>query len=152
MRRMLRAFSRRPDLFRHRRALAGTGIAGTDTPYRFFWPTAHWIAQHWPGALVLDRDDQEATRELLAALPPMLETAQAEWLIAQHPEDLGPVDKLVPYGMTDADFVIGLIAAMPGDDFSREAFGDRLDLSYVLRAGRDTPQRTTARCERSGID
>ena len=151
VRRMLREFSRRPDLLRHRKALAGSGIAGTDTPYRFFWPTAHWITRHWPGALVLDRDDEQATRELLAALPPLLETAQAEWLIAQHPEDLGPVDKLVPRGMTDADFVNGLIAAMPGDEFSREAFGDRLDLSYLLRAGPDTPQRTTARFERAGI-
>ena len=151
VRRMLQEFRRRPDLLRYRKALAGTGIAGTDTPYRFFWPTAHWIALHWPGALMLDRDDEEATRELLAALPPLLETAQAEWLTAQHPEDLGPFDKLVPRGMTDADFVNGLIAAMPGDEFSREAFGDRLDLSYVLRAGPDTPQRTTARFERTGI-
>ena len=148
VRRMLREFSRRPDLRRHRDALAGTGMAGTDTPYRFFWPTAHWIAQHWPGALMLDRDDEEAIREILAALPPLLEPAQAEWLIGLHPRNLAPVDRLVPRGMTDADFLIGLIAAMPGDDVSREAFGDRLDLSYVLRAGRNTPERTTARFDR----
>jgi hypothetical protein len=53
--------------------------------------------------------------------------------------------------MTDADFLIGLIAVMPGDDFSREAFGDRLDLSYVLRAGRDTPERTNARFDRLDV-
>ena len=148
VRRMLREFSQRPELRRHRNDLAGTGIAGTDTPYRFFWPTAHWITQHWPGALVLDRDDEEAIREILAALPPLLEPAQSEWLLGRHPTDLAPVDRLVPRGLTDADFLIGLIAAMPGDDFSREAFGDRLDLSYVLRAGRDTPERTTARFDR----
>ena len=151
VRRMLHAFNRRPELRRHRNALAGSGIAGTDTPYRFFWPTAEWIAQHWPGALVLDRDDEEAIREILAALPPLLEPAQSEWLIARHPKDLGPVDRLVPRGMTDADFLIGLIAAMPGDDFSREAFGDRLDLSYVLRPGPGTPERTTARFDRVGV-
>lgn len=151
VRRMLREFSRRPELRRHRNALAGTGIAGTDTPYRFFWPTAHWIVQHWPGALILDRDDEEAIREILAALPSLLEPAPAEWLIGQHPKDLAPFDRLVPHGMTDADFLIGLIAAMPGDDFSREAFGDRLDLSYVLRAGPDTPERTTARFDRTEV-
>jgi muconolactone delta-isomerase len=151
VRRMLREFGRRPELRRHRNALASTGIAGTDTPYRFFWPTAHWIAQHWPGALVFDRDDEEAIHEILAALPPLLEPAQAEWLIGQHPKDLAPFDRLVPHGMTDADFMIGLIAAMPGDDFSREAFGDRLDLSYVLRAGPDTPERTTARFDRTDV-
>lgn len=151
VRRMLRGFSRRPDLRRYRAALTGTGIAGTATPYRFFWPTAQWIASNWPGALVLDRDDEEATREILAALPPLLEPAQAEWLIAQHAVDLAPFARLVPRGMTDADFLIGLIAAMPGDDFSREAFGDRLDMSYLLRAGRSTPERTTARFSRSRI-
>jgi hypothetical protein len=151
VRRMLHAFSQRPELRRHRNALAASGIAGTDTPYRFFWPTAEWIARLWPGALVLDRDDDEATREILAALPPLLEPAQSEWLIARHPKDLGPVDRLVPRGMTDADFIITLIAAMPGDEFSREAFGDRLDLSYVLRPGPGTPERTTARFDRVGV-
>ncbi|MBF8293411.1 MAG: hypothetical protein HW392_2238, partial [Steroidobacteraceae bacterium] len=144
-RRMLRAFSRRADLQRHRKSLAGSGIAGTDTPYRFFFPTAEWISQHWPGALVLDRDDEEAIRGILAVLPPLLEPVQAEWIAGQHPKDFSPVDRLVPSGMTDADFVNSLIAGMPGDEFSREAFGDRLDLSYILRAGRDTPERTTAR-------
>jgi hypothetical protein len=142
---MLRAFSRRPDLRTHRSSLAGSGIAGTDTPYRFFFPTAHWISRHWPGALVLDRDDEEATCELLAVLPPLLEPSQAEWLASQNPKDFSMIDRLVPAGMTDADFVNSLIAGMPGDEFSREAFGDRLDLSYILRAGRNTPERTTAR-------
>jgi len=151
VRRMLQAFSQRPDLRRYRHALAGSGIAGTDTPYRFFWPTAHWIAQQWPGALVLDRNDEEAIREILAALPPLLDSAQAEWFSSQHAKDLAPVDRLVPHGMTDADFIIGLIAGMPGDDFSREAFGDRLDLSYVLRPGPRTPERTTARFDRVDV-
>ncbi len=151
VRRMLREFSRRPELRRYRHALAGSGIAGTDTPYRFFSPTAHWIAQHWSGALVLDRSDEEAVREILAALPALLDSAQAEWFISQHAKDLAPLDRLIPHGMTDADFIIGLIAGMPGDDFSREAFGDRLDLSYVLRSGPGTPERTTARFDRADI-
>ena len=145
--RMLRSFHRRPDLRKHRDSLAASGIAGTDIPFRFFFPTAHWISQHWPGALVLDRDDEEAMRDLIKVLPPLLEPAQAEWIASQHPEDLefAPFERLIPPGTTDADFVNCLIAAMPGDEFSREAFGDRLDLSYVLRAGRNTPERTTAR-------
>ena len=77
---MLKDFRRRSDLRRHRAALAGSGIAGTDTPYRFFWPTAQWIAQCWPGALVLDRNDEEATREILAALPvPSTRRRQHGW-------------------------------------------------------------------------
>lgn len=146
-RRMLQSFSRRADLRRHRGSLTASGIAGTDTPFRFFFPTAQWITQHWPGALVLDRDDEEAIRDLIKVLPLLLEPAQAEWIAGQQPKDLdfSPFERLIPHGMTDADFVNVLIAGMPGDEFSREAFGDRLDLSYVLRAGRNTPQRTTAR-------
>jgi hypothetical protein len=150
-RRMLADFRRRADLRKHRGKLSGSGIAGTDTPYRFFWPTAHWIGQHWPGSLVLDRDDLEAIREIRVALPSLLDPAQAEWLAGQHPKDLAPLDRLVPFGMTDADYVDDLIAALPGDEFSREAFGDRLDMSYVLREGRNTPERTTARFDRVDI-
>lgn len=144
---MLKSFRRRPDLRKHRDSLAASGIAGTDTPFRFFFPTAHWISQNWPGALVLDRDDKEAIRDLIKVLPSLLEPSQAEWIAGQHPQepDLSPFERLIPPGTTDADFVNGLIAGMPGDEFSREAFGDRLDLSYVLRAGRNTPERTTAR-------
>jgi hypothetical protein len=144
---MLKAFRRRPDLRMHRDSLAASGIAGTDTPFRFFFPTAHWISRHWPGALVLDRDDEEAIRDLIKVLPPLLEPSQTEWIATRQPKelDLAPFEGLIPPGMTDADFVNGLIAGMPGDEFTREAFGDRLDLSYVLRAGRATPQRTTAR-------
>jgi hypothetical protein len=150
-RRMLNHFHRRGDLRRHRAALAGTGIAGTDTPYRFFFPTAEWITGHWPGALVLDRADTLAESDLLKVLPSLLEPAQAEWVAGRPRKDYALLDQLAPEGMTDADFVNGLIAAMPGDEFTREAFGDRLDLSYVLRAGRDTPERTTARLDRGPV-
>jgi hypothetical protein len=52
-----------------------------------------------------------------------------------------------PEGVTDADFLIGLAAAMPCDEASREAFFDRMDPPFLLCAGRDTPERTTARLE-----
>ena len=151
VRRMLLAFHLRADLRRHRDALAGTGIAGTATPYRFFWPTACWIAQQWPGALRLDRDDLDAARAIIDVLPQLLEPVQAEWLRGRRAATLGVLDRLVPRDRTDADFLIGLIVQMPGDDFSREAFGDRLDMSYVLRAGRGTPERTTARIDLAAV-
>jgi len=150
-RRMLRGFARRPDLRRHRDALAGSGIAGTDTPYRFFWPTAYWITQQWPGALWLDRKDKEATREIIAALPQLVGPPQPARLKRRKVTNLTALDTLRPRGVTDAEFLVGLIAGMPGDEFSREAFGDRLDLSYVLRAGRGTPERTTARFDRGAV-
>ncbi|MGH8204464.1 MAG: hypothetical protein ACREST_07630, partial [Steroidobacteraceae bacterium] len=76
---MLRGFRRRVDLRRHRASLAGSGIAGTDTPYRYFWPSARWISLTWPGALRIDRSDPEHAQSILDALPQLLEPAQLEF-------------------------------------------------------------------------
>lgn len=143
-RRVLRAFARRADLRRHRAALAGSGIAGTDTPFRFFWPTARWIAREWPGALVLERDDEDHARAILEVLPQLLDPVQAEWLRGRRNATLAVLDELRPQGVTDADFLIGLVDAMPWDEASREAFFDRMDPPFLLRAGRGRPERTTA--------
>jgi hypothetical protein len=144
-RRILRDFHKRPDLLRHRRTLAGSGIDGTDTPFRFFWPTARWISRTWPGSLVLERDDPDHERAILAALPILLEPAQAEWLRGLGKPTLAVLDRLRPTQVTDAEFLIGLVEAMPCDEAHREAFFDQMDPPFVLRAGRATPQRTTTR-------
>jgi len=150
-RRELRRFARRSDLRRHRKALAGSGIAGTDTPFRFFWPTAHWISQEWPGALTIERDDPDHARAILEALPGLLDPARAEWLRQQRKPTLAVLDRMRPRGVTDADFLIGLVAAMPWDEPSREAFFDRMDPPFLLHAGRGTPDRTTARFPRGPL-
>ncbi|HEY8266707.1 MAG TPA: hypothetical protein VIG03_09040 [Steroidobacteraceae bacterium] len=144
-RRMLRAFRARPDLRRHRALLAGTGIAGTDTPYRFFWPSARWISRTWPGALSIERGDPEHERAILDALPLLLLPAQAEYLRTIPDPEIDVLDALRPRTVTDADWFIGLVADLPGDDATREAFFDRIDPPFVLRAGRATPERTTTR-------
>lgn len=146
-RRQLARFRRRPDLRRSRKALAGTGIAGTDTPYRFFWPTARWISARWPGALRIDRRDAGQLEPLLESLPQLVPPAQAELLTRGGRATAATIDRLCPRGTTDADWFIGLVAAMPGDEASREAYFDRIDPPLVLRAGPSTPQRTTARMD-----
>jgi len=147
-RNMLQSFQRRADLRRHRAALAGSGIAGTDTPYRFFWPTANWISRTWPGALTIDREDPEHAQAILDALPQLLEPAQAELLRRREKPTLEVFDELRPRGLTDADYFISLVAAMPGDDNTREAFFDRIDPPFILGPGRSTPERTTAHFDR----
>lgn len=146
-RRMLYDFHKRSDLKRHRHALAGTGIAGTDTPFRFFWPTARWISRNWPGSLILERDDPDHAQAILETLPLLLEPAQAEWLRSQRKPTLAVMDRLRSDSVTDADFLIGLVEAMPCNETHREAFFDRMDPPFLLRAGPSTPQRTTARLE-----
>lgn len=147
VRRMLLEFRRRPDLRRHRAALAGSGIAGTDTPYRFFWPTARWLSARWPGALRLDRSDAGQVQALVDALPQLLEPAQAELLRRFPHPALDALDRFRPRGLGDGDYFISLVSAMPGDDFTREAFFDRIDTPFILRPGRSTPERTTARLD-----
>lgn len=151
VRRLLTAFRQHPDLRRHRAALAGSGIAGTDTPYRFFWPTARWISSRWPGALVIDREDPEHVRAILDALPQLLEPVPAGLLRALPLQTAKILDRLRPRGMTDADYLISLVSAMPGDEAAREALFDRVDPPFLLRAGKDTPERTTARFDRLAL-
>lgn len=142
---LLGRFRHRPDLKRAHKALAGTGIAGTDTPYRFYWPTARWISARWPGALCIDRSDPSQAQAILEALPQLVPAVQSEYARQSGTLTLDTLDRLCPRGVTDADWFIGLVAAMPGDEATREAFFDRVDPPFVLRAGRTTPERTTAR-------
>ena len=61
VRRLLATFDRRADLRRFRKELADTGIAGTDTFYPFYYPTALWLARRW--------GDRLQPRSLVPALP-----------------------------------------------------------------------------------
>jgi hypothetical protein len=142
---MLGRFRHRPDLGRARGMLAGTGIAGTDIPYRFYWPTARWISERWPGALCIDRSDPTQAQAILESLPQLVPAVQSEYIKQAGTLTLDALDRLCPRGVTDADWFIGLVEAMPGNDVTREAFFDRIDPPFILRAGRTTPERTTAR-------
>ncbi len=141
---MLEGFERRRDLRKHAPGLGNSGIVGTETHYRFYQPTADWMAQRWPGALRLDRSDREPLERLSSALSRLLPNGQAAWLKDEANDPYAALDRMRPASISDADFLLGLIRQMPGDEFVRETFGDNLDLSYVLAPGRGTPERTTA--------
>ncbi len=140
--RMLANFHRRADLRRHRAALADTGIAGTAIHYRFFWPSARWLARRWPRALVLDRRDKEAEEKLAGALPLLVTPAEAAWLKEGGMRAYAALDRLRAQDETDAVFLVRRVEAMAGDEATREAFFDSIDASCVLKAGRDTPSRS----------
>jgi hypothetical protein len=140
---MLDRFDRRPDLRRHREALADSGIAGTAIRYRFFWSTALWLATRWPDLLTLGRDDGEAAANLDKALPLIAPACAAEWFNAGTLPALPAMDRLRGR-KTDAAWLAGRIAAMPGDGFTREAFADAIDAPFVLEPGPDTPSRSRA--------
>lgn len=153
--RMLLRFERRPDLRRHRAALADSGIAGTDIHYAFFWNTACWLAERWPDRLALDWEAQDDWTALGQALP-----ALAPYAGGPSFRELQRVDELTTReslrclldpGVTDAACVLQRLRELPGTEVTREALHDLLSLYYVLRAGSGTPSRTRAKHPRSPV-
>ena len=142
--RMLRGFARRTDLQRHREALADSGIAGTTIRYRFFWPTACWLAHRWPAQFRLDRNDGAAGDNIAGALPHLVTPPEAQWLRGREPDGYDALDSLRGRAI-DATWLVRGIESMPGDTFTRESFYDGLDPSCELVPGRDTPTRTLGR-------
>ncbi|MGH8699130.1 MAG: hypothetical protein ACREVS_21775, partial [Burkholderiales bacterium] len=143
-------FTRRADLRRHRDALADSGVAGCDIRYRFFWPTALWLAARWPGRLAIDWDEVDDPDRLAAALPLLVTPLAATWLRIRKPEPRAALDRLRGRD-TDAGFFVRRVAAMPGDDFTREAMFDALEPPFVLRPAPGSPSRTHARYERAPV-
>ncbi len=143
--RMLGGFARRADLRRHRAALTDSGIAGTDIHYRFFWPAARRLAARWPELLAIDWDNVHDEEALSRVLPLLVSPTEAAWLRVRRPEPREALDRLRGRKISDGTFYVRRVEALPGDDFTREASFDGVDLAMVLRAGRDTPSRTLAR-------
>ncbi len=149
-RRLLGAFDARGDLRRRRGELADSGIAGTDTHYRFYWQTARWLARRWPGHLEInwpEFENRDRLTGLLHLLLPYSETPALDEL------DLGPaewIERLEGPGETDGAFLVRRFDALAADDFVRETVFEELDVPFRLTAGADTPSRTRARYRRAG--
>jgi hypothetical protein len=148
---MLAGFAGRADLRAHRATLADSGIAGTPVYYRFFAGQAQWLGQRWPDNLRLDRDDTDAEARIAQALPPLLTLAEAHALIELKLSGYAALDRLRGSNETDAVFLLRRIAAMPGNGFTREAYSDTVDASFVLAPGPDTPSRTAAHFARAPV-
>ena len=142
--RMLGGFAGRRDLRRHRRALADSGIAGTATEYRFYWPTARWLARRWGRQLAIVWNDF-AERDRLADLLPLL-TLYAE-TPALDEIDYSPrawLARLKGPDETDAAFMVRRFEALPLGSFAREKIYDQLDPPLRIAPGPGTPSRTLA--------
>ncbi len=142
---ILERFADRADVRRHRDALADSGIAGTTIRYRFFWPSARWLAGRWPDHLALDRSDAEAEEAIARALPLLVTPVEAAALRELNLPGYAAIDRLRGRRETDGAFLVRRVAAMPGDTLTREAFFDGLDASFELLPGADAPSRTHAR-------
>jgi hypothetical protein len=141
----LAGFGARGDLRRHRRALADSGIAGTDTYYSFYWPTASWLAARHADQLTIDWPEftnRGKLPGLLSILLPYSEQPAFDLLSLTPQEWLA---RLKAPDETDATFLIRRFAALPGDTFTREKAYEDLDVPIRLSAGPATPSRTQAK-------
>lgn len=141
---MLDTFDRRADLRRHRRLLQDTGIAGTTIRYSFYFSTAHWLSQRFPGALRVvwkAYGKRQLLRDRLALLATWPETPGLD-------EIVWPVEtwvrRLAGPGTSDADFLIRRLARLGRSEVEREVFYDELDLEFDLASGAGTPSRSRA--------
>ncbi len=145
---LLVGFGRRTDLRAHRDALAYSGIVGTVIWFPFFYPTARWIAQRWPDALRLDRNDAVADESIGKLLPTLVTPLEAHALREAHLTGYAALDRLRGR-RSDATFLIERVDAMPGSDETREAFYDVINPSCELRPAAGTPSRTDAHYARA---
>jgi hypothetical protein len=141
---MLQAFDRRADLRFHRDELAYSGIAGTVLWFPFFYATACWLVERWPGRLALMRSDTVAGESIEALLPALLTPVEAHGLREAKLTGYAALDA-VRGTEPDAAFLIRCVATLHGaDDRTREAIYDAINPSCELRPGPDTPNRTRA--------
>lgn len=143
VRRMLARFHERREPVRLRR-LDGTGIAGTATYYRFFAPTARWLAMQWPEHIHVDWaefDQEEKLEELLPLLALYSETPGLDEFAFPVREW---VARLKGPNETDAAFLIKRLSALPLDTFTWETLYNSLGFPLKLSPGTNTPNRTRA--------
>jgi len=139
---MLAGFDQRPDLRRHRKALANSGIAGTSIYISFFAEAAIWLAKRWGDSLSVDwrefkrADDLEPYLERFALFCETLGLDELtlsvrEWIAHMK----GPSE-------TDAAFLVRRFRALHLDGRLHEMLYDALDPPLILAPGPDTPART----------
>ncbi len=143
--RLLQRFDRRPDLRHHARALASSGVAGTPIRFRFFEPTARWLAERWPQHLVVDWREFENLERLEGLLPLLALPAETPGLDEIDLPVREWIQRMKGREETDATFLVRRLAALPLDPFAREILYDELDPPLVLAPGPGTPSRTRAR-------
>ena len=145
--RMLAGFDRRGDLRRFAKELADSGIAGTETRYRFFAETAFWLARRYPGDLFVDWPELSVKQEemLLERLPLLAHFAETPGL-DEAPLSLRQwVRRMKGEREGDGAFLARRFDAIDAEPFLKQAFYDEVDLPLRLRAAPDAPSRTHAR-------
>ena len=145
--RMLDRFAQRPDLRAQRDALADSGLAGTEVWFRFFEPTARWLARRWPERLTIDWDAFENSERLATFLPVLAHPAEHPALDELDRDGRGWIDAMRSPRETDAAFLVRRFAATLRDGLMREKLWDELDVPILVH-----PQPAAPRLARGDAD
>lgn len=142
---MLAGFARRADLRQHRARLADSGIAGTDIRFRFFQPTASWLARRHSSRLLIDWKEFKKSDRLVRWLPFLTHEAEVPGLDEYDMDAREWMEILRGPRETDAAFLIRRFDALHVDPFLREFLYDEVDPPLHLIPGPRTPSRSSAR-------
>lgn len=142
--RELDRFDRRPDLKRARAALVGSGIAGTDIVFPFFWFTALWLLDRWPDRLTVDWSEPVDLARLERLLPVLLPPSEALTVDQLSYTPRAWVRELKGPDETDAAFLLRRFRTLPFGDAGREIAYDDMTFWLRLAAGSTTPSRSRA--------
>jgi len=139
--RMAETFEERPDLRRFRKALADTGIAGTNLNFRFYWLTAIWLLPRWAEQLTIDWKSFENRDKLVGWLHLLVPYSESPALDSYGHTAKEWINYLKGPGETDAGFVMRRFEALPVETPLREKVYEDLDIPIVLAPGKDTPAK-----------
>ncbi len=149
--RVLRQFSRRRDLARHRKALENSGIAGTEIVYQFAAPTARWLAAAFGQRLTIAWDRIDDRSRIAGHL--LLAARAAEVPGFDEPPIADPrawLDRLRGCA-SDAAFVVHNMARLDAGELVRDRLFDDLNLTFRLDGRGERPSRTAARWARAPV-
>jgi hypothetical protein len=136
-------FHRRRDVKRHGAQLLNSGLAGTTIAFRFYWPTALWLAERWPDRLSLDWEEIHDDGPLIRMLHLLMPYTESAAIYEEDHSAREWIERLKGKSEKDAVFLIKRFAALPMDGRAKEKIWDDLDLPLVLLPAADTPNRTT---------
>jgi hypothetical protein len=142
---MLAAFGEREDTRRHAAALASSGVAGTETRFPFFYPTARWLVRRCGRSVRVDWKAFEEQERVRTLLPCMVTPAET---IALDEYDLSLrdwIDRMRGPDESDAQVLVRRFDAMPMSGVAKERLWDEIDVPLRVLPGPPSPSRTQAR-------
>ena len=143
--RVLAGFAQRRDVRRFRRALADTGVAGADSSYPFFAPTARRLVERCGERMRVDWSTFDQQAKLEGRLQLLASYSETPGLDEYALPVRKWIERLKGPKESDAQFLVKRCARLGANSFERDTFYEELGLQLTLRWGPHSPSRTHER-------